>query len=320
MASCDSSLLMDYRTLGKTGVRISALGFGAAPLGDVYGKIDPEECTRAAHEAIEAGINFFDVSPYYGLTLAEERLGKALQGKRDKVILSTKCGRYGVAEFDFSANRVRASIDESLKRLRTDYVDLLFAHDIEFGEADQILNETIPALKDIQRSGKARFIGVTGLPMKILSDLASRADLDAILSYCHYNPMVDDLNEVLVPITKAKGMGLVNASPLHMGILSEDGPPSWHPAPAAVKEKGREVVELCRKRGVSSSQLALRFALDNHSISSTLVGIKNREQLQDNLKALAYKITDELLGEIQKITAPVKKHMWASGRPENSDV
>jgi len=135
-----------YRRLGHTDLEVSVLGFGTSLLGNVFGTIDPAEGRRAIHFAIKRGINFFDVSPYYGLTLAESRLGEALAGKRDKIVLATKCGRYGPDRFDFSEKRVAASIDESLKRLGTDYVDLLQVHDVEFGDVQQIIDETIPAI------------------------------------------------------------------------------------------------------------------------------------------------------------------------------
>ena len=114
-------------------MKVSVIGFGASPLGDVYGEIVPAESQRAVRSAIEAGINFFDVSPYYGRTLAESRLGEALHGVRQQIFLATKCGRYDVTVFDFSRKRITAGLEESLSRLRTDYVDLLQVHDIEFG-------------------------------------------------------------------------------------------------------------------------------------------------------------------------------------------
>src|SRR5215472_5119827 len=138
---------MQYRTLGHTQIKVSIAGFGASPLGNVFGPIDPTEGARAVHLAIDEGINFFDVSPYYGLTLAEERLGQALAGKRDQVIVATKCGRYGVDQFDFSAARVRLSVEESLRRLCTDQIDLFQAHDVEFGNVQQIVSETIPTMR-----------------------------------------------------------------------------------------------------------------------------------------------------------------------------
>jgi L-galactose dehydrogenase len=173
---------MEHRKLGRTDLELSVLGFGGAPLGDEYGTIDPGEGERAVHEAIDRGINFFDVAPYYGRTLAEERMGKALAGKRDQIVLSTKCCRYDIDGFDFSYERVLSSIDESLQRLRTDHVDILIVHDIEFGDRRQVMEEAIPAARKVQESGKARYVGISGLPLKVLRDVAAAAPVDLILS------------------------------------------------------------------------------------------------------------------------------------------
>jgi len=135
---------MEYRTLGRTGLRVSKLGFGGSPLGNEFGEADPVEAERAVRCAIDLGVNYFDVAPYYGRTLAETRLGGALAGRRDKVVLASKCGRYDVAKFDFSAARIRASIDESLERLRTDYLDVFLAHDIEFVDAIKSYRKRFP--------------------------------------------------------------------------------------------------------------------------------------------------------------------------------
>src|SRR5712691_1255098 len=122
---------MEYRPLGKTGLQVSTLGFGASPLGSVFRPIDEVEGIRTVHTALDLGINFIDVSPFYGLTRAEAVLGKALATiPRDRYYLATKIGRYGQNEFDFSAPRVTASVDESLRRLGVDYVDLIQCHDI----------------------------------------------------------------------------------------------------------------------------------------------------------------------------------------------
>ena len=152
---------MEYRKPGRTGLQVSLIGFGASPLGDVFGATDPAQGKNAVHLAIDNGINFFDVSPYYGLTLAEARLGDALVGKRRKIILATKCGRYGADQFDFSAKRILASVDESLRRLRTDYIDLFQAHDVEFGDVHQVIHEAFPAMQRMREQGKVRFLGVT---------------------------------------------------------------------------------------------------------------------------------------------------------------
>jgi L-galactose dehydrogenase len=310
---------MEYRKLGSTSLEVSQLGFGAATLGDVYGATDPAEGIASVHLAIDRGINFFDVAPYYGLTLAEERLGEALAGRRHRVVLATKVGRYGLSDFDFSAERVTASIDESLKRLRTDYVDLLTAHDVEFGDVQQIIDETIPAMRKIQEQGKARFIGISGLPLTTLVRVAEAVPLDTILSYCRYNLMVEDMDDVLLPVAKRLGIGLINASPLHMGVLTKHGPPEWHPAPPEVREAGKKVGELCRARGVDVSALALRFCLDHTYVSTTLVGMATRQQVEANLKLLDITTDRKLVAEVRSLLGLSFNRIWPSGLPRNGD-
>ena len=197
---------MKYRTLGKTGLKISILGYGASPLGNVFDVCDENEGIQSVHYAIDHGVNFFDVSPFYGLTLAETRLGKALEGKREDIILATKCGRYDLQHFDFSREQILKSIDESLSRLKTDYVDLFQLHDIEFVDKNQILDIAIPAIREVQQSGKARFIGITGLPVRYLAQIAREAELDTVLSWGHYNLLEDEINDELVPLVEGKGL------------------------------------------------------------------------------------------------------------------
>lgn len=310
---------MEQRTLGNTGVQLSILGYGAAPLGNEYSAVDTAEAERSVHLAIDRGINFFDTAPYYGRTLSESRLGAALAGKRQQIILSTKLARYDKAYFDFSAARVHTSIDESLQRLRTDYVDLLIAHDIEFGDREQVINETIPAMRKAQLSGKARFIGISGLPLKILADVSERARVDFVLSYCRYTLLNRDLDRWLTPVTAKFGMGLINAAPVHMGILTASGPPPWHPAPPAIREAGAKVVALCEASGVDPAIVAVRFATDHKSFASTLVGMPRAAEVEANLQALNVEIDPNLLTQIEAIVAPVQGLIWPSGRPENDD-
>ena len=126
-------------------------------------------------------------------------------------------------------------MDESLKRLGVGYIDLIHAHDIEFGNLDQVIGETIPALRKLQTAGKVRFIGVTGLPLSAMRRVVEATPIDAILSYCHFE-LNDTALADLIPILKKRGVGVINASPLGMGLLSNRGTPSWHPAPEEVKE------------------------------------------------------------------------------------
>lgn len=306
---------MEYRTLGRTGLEVSKLGFGASPLGNEFGETDAAEGERAVHCAIDLGINYFDTAPYYGRTLSETRLGAALKGRRDRAVLATKCGRYDINGFDFSAARIRASIDESLQRLQTDYIDVFLAHDIEFVDANQIIEEAIPTMRELQREGKARFIGITGLQLNMLRRVAEAAPVDAILSYCRYNLLITDMDDLLTPFVKQHGIGLINASPLHMGILTANGPPPWHPAPADVKEAGRRVAQLCKQ----PADIALQFCFEHPYVSTTLAGMTTVEQVRQNVAAADTSADPEVLAEIRRIVSPVANRSWPSGRPENQD-
>jgi L-galactose dehydrogenase len=308
---------MRMRPLGNTGIHVSELGFGASPLGNEFGTTDEAECIRAVHRAIDLGINCFDTSPYYGRGVSETRLGKALLGRRQKAVVTTKCGRYDVDSFDFSAGRVRRSIDETLKRLQTDYVDVLFAHDVEYGDPVQVIEETIPALRAVQQAGKARAIGITGFPVKLLLTIARAVKVDAVMSYCRYNLLMDDLSAELAPFCEREGIGLFNASPLHMRVLSEKGPPEWHPAPAEVKAVARAVLASCQQRGVSVEDVALQYCLQWEGAACTVVGLSKTAHVESNVLAMKGNPTPTLLEEIAELVKPVKNRAWMCGRPEN---
>jgi L-galactose dehydrogenase len=311
---------MNYRTLGKTGLEVSVLSYGASSLGGVFRDINESEGIRTVHTALDLGINFIDVSPYYGLTKAETVLGKALKGvPRERYYLATKVGRYGADAFDFSARRVLASIEESLVRLGVDYIDLIQCHDIEFGSLAQVVHETLPALRQAQQQRKVRFVGITGLPLKIFSEVMAQAELDTILSYCRYE-LNDTSLEALLPALKAKGIGVINASPLGMGLLTERGAPAWHPAPAEIKEACARAAVHCRSRGVDIAQLAIQFSVSNPDIATTLVGTANPRNIEKDIKWLESSLDQELLAEVLAILEPVHNRSWPSGRPENNEL
>lgn len=309
---------MEYRTLGKTGLSVSVLGFGASPLGNVFGEIAEPDAIRAVHTALDLGVNFIDVSPYYGLTLAEHVLGKALKTiRRDRYYLATKVGRYGANTFDFSAQRVTQSVDESLERLNVEYIDLIQCHDIEFVGLDQIIHETLPALRQLQERGKIRFIGITGLPLKIFETVLAQAEVDTILSYCRYS-LNDTALSRLLPTLREKNIGTISASPLGMGLLTNYGVPSWHPAPANIREKCAEAATYCRAHGTNISRLALQFAVANPAIHTTLVGTASVENITANVRWIEEPLDLSLLAEVLAILAPIHNQTWASGRPENN--
>ncbi|SEG06761.1 aldo/keto reductase [Algoriphagus boritolerans] len=144
-------------------MEISVLGFGASPIGNVFDPVDEKEGITAVHYALDQGVNFFDVSPFYGITLAESRLGKAHEGSRKNIILAGKCGRYNLHRFDFSRKKILKRIDESPTRLKTDYLDLFQLHDIEFVDKAILIEEVVLEIQEVVKSGKARFRGITGL-------------------------------------------------------------------------------------------------------------------------------------------------------------
>lgn len=309
---------MQYSTLGDTGLEVSRLSFGASSLGSVFRKIDEGEGIRTVHAALDLGINFFDVSPYYGITTAEIVLGKALEGiPRDRYYLATKVGRNHDDAFDFSAPAVTASVDESLKRLKKDHVDLIQCHDIEFGDLDQVVEETIPALGKIRKEGKARFVGITGLPLKIFEYVLDRTGVDTILSYCHY-ALNDTSLEFLLPNLEEKGVGIINASPLSMGLLTTRGTPPWHPAPAEIKETCMKAAAFCRDRGEEIAKLAVQYSVSNPRIHTTLVGTANPDNIRKNVEWIEESLDPELLGKVMEILKPVRNRTWIVGREENN--
>lgn len=308
---------MLYQPLGKTGLTVSKLGFGCAPLGNQYGDIDDREAIRVVQTAVDSGITFFDTSPYYGRTLSEKRLGKALVGRREQIVLATKGGRIDREEFDFSYQGILHMCEASLKRLQTEWIDVYQLHDIEFADKGQIVNEAIPALHKLKADGKVRFIGVTGFPLPLLREMTETQELDVTLSYSHYNLLNQTLNNELAPSVKAKGMGLINASVTNMGLLTDQGPQPWHPAAARVKAAAAEAAVYCRQHGTPIAELAIQFALQNPEVDVTLLGTRTEAELRQSLLLLEQEPDAALVTAVLSILAPVANATWPSGRPEH---
>ena len=307
---------MQYRELGETGLKVSALSYGASSLGSVFRDINEAEGIKTVHTAIDNGINLIDVSPYYGLTKAETVLGKALKTvPRDQYILSTKAGRIAENEFDFSQKRIFQSLEDSLKRLGTDDVDILLLHDIEFGSYRQVIEEGIPALQQLKEQGKIRFYGVSGLPLTIFDKTLNESDLDVILSYCHYSLNDTSLLSRL-PLFKDKKIGLINASPLSMGLLSSRQVADWHPANQKIKEACRQAAEYCERQGEDLAKLAIQYSTANPDIPTTLVSTASRNNILKNINWLEEPMNEELLEEVLQILQPIHNETWPSGTSE----
>ena len=310
---------MRTRPLGRTGLIVSELGFGCAPLGDEYGALDEAACVRLVHAAIDAGITLFDTAPYYGRTLSEERLGHALKGKRDGIVLATKCARHGLEEFDFSAAGVRRDLQASLRRLQTDHIDLYQVHDVEFGKEELIIEETLPALMDMKERGDVLAVGITGLSLPMLARIADAFTVDTILSYCHADILARDFTPSLGDIADRDGLGLINASITHMGVLSPQGPQDWHPAPQEVFEAGDRVRAVCEAHGRNVAEVALRFAIGYEGPHTTLIGVSDEAQLNSSLSALEQELSDELLSDLDDAVGAALDARWHDGLPENYD-
>lgn len=310
---------MQTRKLGKTGLDVSILSFGASSLGSVFRETNEAEAIRTVHTAIDSGINYIDVSPYYGLTKAETVLGKAIKElPRDKFLLSTKVGRYGVDEFDFTKRRIESSIEESFARLNTDYIDILYLHDIEFVSSEIIIEEAIPALQRLKQQGKIRHYGICGLPMQLFETLLPQVEVDAIISYCHYS-LNDTALLGLLPLLEQRGVGLVNASPLSMGLLSTRGTPEWHLASPELKAACKRAAELCASRGQDVAKLAVQYSTSNERIPTTLVSTANPDNIRNNAAWTEQPIDEELLRDVLELLAPVHDRTWVSGRPEYNE-
>ncbi len=307
---------MIRRRLEGTDLDLPAVGFGAAPLGDEYGAVDEQEALRVVRAALDAGIDYFDTSPYYGRTLSESRLGRALADIRDRAVVSTKAGRYDrhyPDGFDFSRGRISASIDESLRRLRTDYVDILFLHDIEFGSASVILNEALPALVDARDAGKARFIGVSGYPLDVLVEVVETGAVDTVLSYCHGDLLDDSVVDVLIPAARVRGCGVVSASPLHMGLLSPSGPPQWHPAGPERRRAARALIDHCARVGVPVAAAALSYAVGLGGPASVLTGIRNQAELAESVAVARHPVDRAVLDDLAALRGRFGGTPWPSG-------
>jgi L-galactose dehydrogenase len=306
---------MLYRELGRTGLKVSVLSQGGAAFGQQYGPISLAEAADCVHAGIDAGINLIDTSAYYGKGRSEEILGEVLQGGwRDKTYLCTKAGRLDVDEFDFSAAGMEKCLEGSLKRLRTDHVDILIAHDIEFAaDFEAVFDETASVLHKLKRQGKCRFIGMSGYPLSLLARAIEHCDLDVVISYAHFTLQNQRLLTELLPVAEEYGVGVLNGSPLCLGLLTNQGPPPWHPGSELLKSIAREAAEYCRKQGADISLLGMQYCFTEERIASTITGAPRKEELLVNLKALTAPIDRQLLGEVQSILAPVMNETWASG-------
>ena len=310
---------MQTRLLGKTGLQLPVLSFGASSLGQEFRPVSLGEAIRSVHVALECGLNFIDTSPFYGRGMSEVLLGVALRGMpRENYTLCTKLGRYDLAHFDFSARRVAESVDVSLHRLGIEHLDIVLCHDIEFVEMQQIVDETLPALRKIQQAGKVRFIGFSGYPQKIFKFICDQVPVDCVLSYNQYTLQNTRFADETVPYLKSKGIGAMNAGPFSARLLTNAPLPKWLKEPEAVKAAARRAAEHSAKRGVDIAKLALQFSIAHPDITTTIAGSANPENIRKWTHWAAEPVDQALLAEVLDIFKPVKNLGHTEGLAKNN--
>jgi aryl-alcohol dehydrogenase-like predicted oxidoreductase len=310
---------MQTRILGNTGLRLPILGFGASSLGQEFRRITLEEALQSVRVALACGLNLIDTSPFYGRGMSEVLLGLALrEAPRDSYVLCTKLGRYDLRHFDFSARRVAESVDVSLHRLGTDYLDICLCHDIEFVELQQIVDDTLPALRKVQQQGKVRFIGFSGYPQKIFRFICDQTPVDCVLSYNQYTLQNTRLADETIPYLKAKGIGVMNAGPFSARLLTSAPLPEWLKEPDEVKAAARRAAAHCAKRGADIAKLALQFSVAHPDIATTLAGSANPENIRKWAKWVEEPLDQALLGEVLEIFKPVKNVGHLEGLAQNN--
>jgi aryl-alcohol dehydrogenase-like predicted oxidoreductase len=309
---------MDYREIGKTGLKVSSLSFGASSLGGVFHSLKEADGIKAVHAAVDSGMNFIDVSPYYGFYKAETVLGKALQEiPRSKYFLSTKVGRYGqdgVKSWDYSAKKATASVRESMERLHIDYIDLINVHDIEFSDMNQVVNETLPALVELKKQGVVGHVGITDLQLvnlKWVIDRVPVGTVESVLNFCHYC-LCDDALADYLDYFESKNIGIINASPLSMGLLTERGVPDWHPAPKPLVEVCAKAAQHCASKNYPIEKLAMQFSVAEKRIATTLFSSTSAENVKKNLQWIEEPMDENLLREVREIIAPHARVTWAN--------
>ena len=307
---------MKYNEIGNTGMKVSQLSFGASSLGGVFREIDEGEAINAVFAAVEGSINFIDVSPYYGHYKAETVLGKALrQIPRDKYILSTKVGRYGkngVNTWDYSARRAQESVYESMERLGIDHIDLINVHDIEFADLRQVAEETLPALVELREKGIVSHVGITDLQpenIKWVIENTPSGTVESVLCFCHYC-LNDDLLTQYFDFFEERGIGLINASPLSMGLLSQRGVPAWHPAAKSLVEACSKAAAYCNEVGYPIEKLAMQYAVSSDHIATTLFSSANPENVRRNISYVEDPIDWALVEKVREIIGDQKCVRW----------
>jgi len=307
----------ERRPVGRRGIEITRLGLGCAPLGNLYDALDDDAAHAVVDAAWEAGIRYFDVAPLYGSGLAEERLGRALVGRpRDELVVSTKVGRRLRPEahppegifavdralapvFDYSADGVRRSLDESLHRLGLDRVDIVLVHDPD-DHQEEALAGAFPALVDLRDQGVVRAIGAGMNQWQALDRFVHEADLDVVLVAGRVTLLDRSATDALLPRCAQTGTAVVVGGVFNSGVLAGDARQSFDylPAPAEVVTEVARLRAVCEGHGVPLGAAALQLPLRHPAVTGVLIGARSADELATDLGWAAVDVPDALWDEL----------------------
>jgi aryl-alcohol dehydrogenase-like predicted oxidoreductase len=309
---------MQYRTLGRTGIKVSPYALGAMMFGAI-GNPDHDDSARIIHKALDAGVNFVDTADAYSRGESEEIVGMALKGRRDNVVLATKLSRpMGDDPNQQGASRrwIMTEVENSLRRLQTDYIDLYQVHRPDHGTD---IEETLSALSDLIRTGKVRMIGSSTMPASDIVEAQWVAERRGLERFRAEQPTYSILNrgieaEVL-PVAQRYGMGILVWSPLAQGLLTgrvRKGQSTDLRRAALFKHLSDErrlgaveqLIPLAEQAGLPMTHLALAFAIAHPAVTSAIFGPRTMEQLDDLLAGAHVTLTDDILDRIDEIVPP----------------
>jgi aryl-alcohol dehydrogenase-like predicted oxidoreductase len=308
---------MQYRTLGRTGIKVSPYALGALALGTSIGNPDHDDSARIIHKALDAGINFIDTADVYGES--EVAMGKALKGRRDRVVLATKFSRpIGDDPNHQGASRrwIMTAVENSLRRLQTDYIDLYQVHR---PDPSTDIEETLSALSDLIHSGKVRAVGTSAMPASDIIEaqwVAERRGLERFRTdQPPYSILSRGIEREVLPIAQRYGMGILVWGPLGQGMLTgrvrkgqQTDLRRAHIFRHLNDERRIDAVEqlipLAEKAGLPMTHLALAFAIAHPGVTSAIIGPHTMEQLDDLLASADVTLTDDILDQIDEIVPP----------------
>lgn len=273
---------MEYTLLGRTGFKVSKLGLGGAPLGGDFGEISDETVGNVIHTALDLGINFIDTAPLYGKGESERRIGLALKGKRDQVILATKAVMRGDS---YSYENTIKSVEQSLKRLQTDRIDLIQLHEADMTTFEEAMDGTIRAFLKLKEEGKVRAIGVNAGKVDLLIPYLKTGLIDTVQTFGRYMLIDYSAKDHLLPIAKEWNVAVINGSVLGMGILADSPAPFIRKNQRLLEEAERRKEQLSFLRKSEPKGLAepaMRFSLTCPDIAVTLTGTTSIQSLKRN--------------------------------------